>query len=136
MTAIAIAALGLAFMCAGGLIAQLVFARQSSKDADNLRDRFLEAEKMAAALQDDRDDWKRKHDVAIAGKEHEHNLRVIAEAQRNEAMRKTRELLQRHAKYLTPDLVDELVQDTFQTPLSLVPTSQQPGNELMPPEDA
>jgi len=129
----AIAALGLALMCAGGLITQMVFARQSSKDADNLRDRFLEAEKMAAALQDERDDWKRRHDAVQADRDREHNLCVIAESQRNEAMRKTRELLQRHAKYLTPDLVDELIADAFQTPLSVVPVSKQPGNELMEP---
>lgn len=121
MTAVAIAALALALLSTGGLIAQLVFNRQERKDYDACRDLLSQELKLSGQYADERDEFARKLAVADAQRTQEQNLRAVAEAQRNAAMERVRDLLRKHVTKATNEEIQELTNDAFTTPLAVAP---------------
>jgi hypothetical protein len=61
------------------------------------------------------------HTVTTTRLAQEQDLRAVAEAQRNEAMRKARAYLARSMEGATKDDVNAVLADLFASPLSLVP---------------
>lgn len=129
--ALAIAAIALAALAMGAAITFAVWYRSSVGELAACRDRLDETETLAATYQSGRDIAVMAHRVAEDQLKTEHNLRVVAEQQRNEALARVRDLLRKYAPYLTSDEVEDLARDAFASVLVVVPLSQQPGNELM-----
>jgi hypothetical protein len=65
------------------------------------------------------------------------NLRFVAEAQRNEALRRVTELLRQHMRTATDDEIRALTDEAFSSPLSVVPSpvprSQDGDDALLDP---
>lgn len=134
MIAAVIALCGVNALLAGFMVTLGVWMRSDRKTADNLRD-VVDASQRDAADFESR--WRVvAAELAVTADqlEREQNLRTIAEAQRNEAMRRVRELLGRHIKTATLEEIQEMTNDAFASPLSVVPRPD--GVPLLPAAEA
>jgi hypothetical protein len=119
--ALAILGGGSTLALAAFVITQAIWLHSANRERDNLRD-TLDAEQTHAQK------WRSKyetelatHQACIKQRDTEHNLRVIAESQRNEAQRKCRAYLARNILGATNDELNEILGDLFSAPLSVVP---------------
>ena len=87
----------------------------------NLRDTMTAADAVSDAYKYERDQAVVELAVAKDLLAQEHTLRTIAETQRNEAMRRVGELLRKHVAKATNEEIQELTNEAFASPLSLVP---------------
>jgi hypothetical protein len=136
----------LVWLLGGGLIAATaavltlaILARQDAKAITHAGDRINEERQIGAQYRGERDTAVIERDVAQSQFKREMDLRFIAEAQRNEAQRKTRDLLRKHMRTATDDEIRETVADLFTTPLALVPSDgvrPQVGTDDNPGPDA
>lgn len=111
MAAVTYALVGLCVLLATTASALAIWCHSLISDvrsaAEYRRDRDLQAVELASV----------RKALAL-----EQSLRTIAESQRNEAMRRTRDLLAQHAKDMTDDEIREMVRAAFASPLVVVPT--------------
>lgn len=125
--AVAIGLVALSAALTAAVITCGVWLRGETNEGKRLRD-TLESTRVRADLAE--------HDAATLRKrlEVEQNLRAIAEAQRNEAQRKTRDLLRKHLETATDDEIRALTADAF-SGLSSVPRSEDGDRSLLRPGD-
>lgn len=121
MTALAIAAIGLALVATGGLITMAVWYRGANEQIGNLRDTMTANDAVSDAYQYERDNAvaelaQSKEKLAKA-----ETLRAIAEAQRNDAQGRLRVVLREHMEDASDDEIRELVSSVFASALSVVP---------------
>ena len=116
------------YLLASGLIAAcaavVTFALLGRRDATSIRiagDLLNEERGISRQYKSERDIEVAAHAVTRKRLEQEQNLRAIAEAQRNEAQRKVRDMLTKHMRNATDDEIRALTADAFSSPLSLVP---------------
>jgi hypothetical protein len=121
VTALAIALVGLCTVLAGGLVAVTVFYRGAVRELGNARDRLDAQDIVIATVTDERNDASVKHKLAEDLLARERSLRAIAEAQRNEAQRKVRDLLRNHLAKATDEEIQELTNEVFTSPIALAP---------------
>lgn len=129
MLVVAIGLVALSTLLTGAVITCGVWLRGDRNTIDNLRDTLESTRDRADLAESDAATLRKRLEV-------EQNLRAIAEAQRNEAQRKTRDLLRKHLETATDDEIRALTADAF-SGLSSVPRSEdgdaalaRPGGDL------
>lgn len=133
--ALAIGLVALSAALTAAVIACGKWLHDANREIGNLRDRLADADSREDQYRSERDLEVTAHAVTRDLLRQEQTLRAIAEAQRNEAMRKSRELLAKHMRDATDDEIRETVRDLFETPLSVVPRPPGDGvrREATPP---
>ena len=114
--------LGSALVVATGAV--VTFALLGRKDAATLRDvvDLLDGQrKLVAEYKHKYDTEQVAHSVTTKALDQEKTLCAIAQAQRNEAQRRVRELLGKHIATATEEEIRALTADAFSSPLSVVP---------------
>jgi hypothetical protein len=117
-----IALVGLSVLLTGWTITCGVWMRADKRELSNARDTLDGAFKTVS-------EWEHKYNEqlliarsSMEQRDREHNLRVIAEASRNAARKRTQELLRKHIRTATDDEIRELTADVFgSAALSVVP---------------
>lgn len=131
------------YVLVGALIAAtgavVTFALLSRKDGRALiaaRD-LLNGEQRVSA------EWESKYKATTAklivvevSKKHESDLRAVAEVQRNAAQARVRELLRRHMGTATNEEIQELTNEAFSSPLSVVPRPADGVPQAVPRSEA
>ena len=121
MIALAVALTALSVLLASGCILCGKWLHDANSSIGNLRDTMTAADAVSDAYKYERDQAVVELAVAKDLLSREQTLRAIAEAQRNEAQRKARDLLRKHMRTATDEEIRETVRDLFETPLSVVP---------------
>lgn len=115
MIALAVSLAALLALSMSASVAMFVALRGETRNA-------RDAEHLAATYLKDRDAHAEALAVTQRQLETANNLRSIAEAQRNEAERRVRDLLVAHAKDATDDEIRSMVANAFRSPLASVPS--------------
>lgn len=123
---IALASVALAALALTGTLSLLLYKAQ--RETMRVRDVLESERKVTAEYKSQRDVTSAALAVAEQRIKDEIDLRSAAEAQRNEAQRRVRELLSARMKEASPDDIEALVKETFGRPLS-----ESPGTELLDP---
>lgn len=121
MIAIAIGLTALSLALAGFTVLQGKWLHDAGKEAAAYADNIDGQRKLVAEYKSKYETEFVAHGVTQRELEQERQLRGVAEAQRNEAQRKTRDLLREHAKDASDDEISEMVAGAFSSPLALVP---------------
>jgi hypothetical protein len=112
---------GLSLALTGFTITCGVWMRSDRRELAAIADNLDGQRKLVAEYKHKFDTEFVAHGVTTARLVQEQNLRAVAEAQRNEAMRKSRAYLARSMEGATKDDVNAVLADLFASPLSLVP---------------
>jgi hypothetical protein len=126
-----------------GVVVWLTYRGAKAKDAQGAALDLLRGEQRVSA------EWESKYKTTTAkliasevSRQHEADLRAVAEVQRNTAQARVRELLRMHMGTATNEEIQELTDEAFTSPLSVVPRplervqvprSQDPRDGLLNP---
>jgi hypothetical protein len=108
----------------GFIITMGVWLRADKRELGALVDNLDGQRKLVAEYKHRFDTEFVAHGVTTTRLVQEQDLRAVAEAQRNEAMRKARAYLARSMEGATKDDVNAVLADLFASPLSLVPRAE------------
>jgi hypothetical protein len=132
MTALCIALAALLALSMSSNVALFVALRGEAKEGKTARDLIEQKEDLADEYRAARDTLASKLKVTEDLLEQEQTLRLIASTQRNEAQRRVGELLRKHVTKATNEEIQELTNEAFQSPISLVP--RPPGADVSVPK--
>ena len=121
MTVAVIGLIALSMSLTAGVLLCGKWLHDANDELGRLRDTLTANDAVSDAYRYERDEAVVERDVAKDLLAQEHTLRTIAEAQRNEAMRRVGELLRKHVAKATNEEIQELTNEAFASPLSLVP---------------
>jgi hypothetical protein len=124
-----VAAVTWALVSIAGLLALMltstgVWLHAEISEGKHLRDSLDQEQRIAFEYKHERDVLTAELAVAKDQLATEHNLRTIAESQRNAAQQKARAYLAQHLATAGENEITDVVQELFSTPLSLVPGSE------------
>lgn len=121
MIAICVGLVALSAMLAGFTITAGVWLHTANDERLNAADLLDGQRKLVAEYKSKYDTELVAHTVTSTQLKQERDLRGVAESQRNEAMRKTRELLRANLEHASDDEIRELVASAFTVALAVVP---------------
>lgn len=122
MIVLCIALAALSTLLVGFVITCGVWLHSANADRLNAADVVDGQRKLVAEYKSKYEVEYAAHSVTQRELDQEKQLRGVAEAQRNEAERKTRELLTAHVKDASDDEIRAMVASAFRSPLAVVPT--------------
>jgi hypothetical protein len=114
------ALLGLSILLLAILTPTLVWLHAEVSEGKHLRDRLDEEMKLGAQYRSERDVEVQAHAVIADQLKTEKQLRAVAEAQRNEAMRRARAYLAQSLANASEGDIDAAIVDLFSSPLGVV----------------
>lgn len=123
MTALAIALAGLLALSMASNVALFVALRGETKEGKAARDVIDQHQALADGYRSERDALTVKLRVNEDLLEQERTLRAVASMQRDAAQKRVGELLRKHIARATNEEIQELTNEAFASPLSLVPAA-------------